>query len=81
MKGHIAEFSAAHSDDKRSTTPVLIFQRYGNQYFLHEILAANAPNVAVPPLKAGVEKAAGGHAAGEQSDSHRAQVILNRFSL
>ena len=54
MKGHIAEFSAVHAvhnDDKRSTTPVLVFQRYGNQYFLHEVLAANALNVAVPSSK------------------------------
>ena len=49
--GHIAEFSAVHNEDKRSTTPVLVFQRYGNQYFLHEILAANAMNVAVPRSK------------------------------
>jgi hypothetical protein len=51
VKGHIAEFSAVRNDDKRSTTPVLVFQRYGNQYFLHEILATNALNVAVPPSK------------------------------
>jgi hypothetical protein len=51
VKGRIAEFSAVHNDDKRSTTPVLVFQRYGNQYFLHEILAANALNVAVAPSK------------------------------
>jgi hypothetical protein len=51
VNGHIAEFSAVHNDDQRSKTPVLIFQRYGNQYFLHEILAANALNVAVPPSK------------------------------
>ena len=51
VKGHIAEFSAVHNDDKRSTTPMLVFQRYGNQYFLHEILATNALNVAVPPSK------------------------------
>ena len=51
VKGRIAELSAVHNDDKRSTTPVLVFQRYGNQYFLHEILAANAMNVAVPRSK------------------------------
>jgi hypothetical protein len=50
VKGHIAEFRAVH-DNKRSTTPVLVFQRYGNQYFLHEILATNALNVAVSPSK------------------------------
>jgi hypothetical protein len=51
VNGHIAEMSVVHNDDKRSTTPVLVFQRYGNQYFLHEILATNALNVAVPPSK------------------------------
>jgi hypothetical protein len=51
VKGHIAEFSAAHNDDKRPTTPVLVFQRYGYRYFLHEILATNALNVAVSPSK------------------------------
>ncbi len=49
--GHIAELSLVQNDDKRSTTPVLVFQRYGSQYFLHEILAANALNVAVPRSK------------------------------
>ena len=51
VNGHIAELSLVQNDDKRSTTPVLVFQRYGNQYFLHEILAANAMNVAVPRSK------------------------------
>lgn len=49
--GHVAELSIVRDDDKRSTTPVLVFNRYGNQYFLHEILAANALNVAVPRSK------------------------------
>jgi hypothetical protein len=51
VNGHVAEMSLVQNDDKRSTTPVLVFQRYGNQYFLHEILAANAMNVAVPSSK------------------------------
>jgi len=51
VNGHVAELSLVQNDDKRSTTPVLVFQRYGNQYFLHEILAANALNVTVPPSK------------------------------
>jgi hypothetical protein len=51
MNGHIAELSLVQNDDKRSKTPVLVFQRYGSQYFLHEILAANALNVTVPASK------------------------------
>ena len=51
VNGHVAELSLVQNDDKRSTTPVLVFQRYGNQYFLHEILAANAMNVTVPRSK------------------------------
>jgi hypothetical protein len=51
VNGHVAELSLVQNDDKRSTAPVLVFQRYGNQYFLHEILAANAMNVAVPRSK------------------------------
>ena len=51
VNGHVAEMSLVQNDDKRSKTPVLVFQRYGNQYFLHEILAANAMNVAVPRSK------------------------------
>ena len=47
----IVDVSAVYTDDKHSTTPVLVFQRYGNQYFLHEILATNALNVAVPRSK------------------------------
>src|ERR1700733_5679130 len=51
MNGHIAELSLVQNDDKRSKTPVLVFQRYGSQYFLHEILAANSLNVTVPASK------------------------------
>ena len=51
VNGHVAELSLVQNDDKRSNTPVLVFQRYGNQYFLHEILAANALNVTVPRSK------------------------------
>ena len=51
VNGHVAELSLVQNDDKRSKTPVLVFQRYGNQYFLHEILAANALNVTVPRSK------------------------------
>ena len=51
VNGHVAELSLVQNDEKRSKTPVLVFQRYGNQYFLHEILAGNAINVAVPPSK------------------------------
>jgi hypothetical protein len=51
VNGHIAELSLVQNDDKRSKTPVLVFQRYGSQYFLHEILAANALNVTVPASK------------------------------
>jgi hypothetical protein len=51
VNGHVAEMSLVQNDDKRSKTPVLVFQRYGNQYFLHEILAANAMNLAVPRSK------------------------------
>ena len=51
VNGHVAELSLVQNDDKRSATPVLVFQRYGNQYFLHEILAANAMNVTVPRSK------------------------------
>ena len=51
VNGHAAELSLVQNDEKRSKTPVLVFQRYGNQYFLHEILAGNAINVAVPPSK------------------------------
>ena len=51
VNGHAAELSLVQNDEKRSKTPVLVFQRYGNQYFLHEILAANALNVTVPRSK------------------------------
>ena len=51
VNGHVAELSLVQNDEKRSKTPVLVFQRYGNQYFLHEILAANALNVTVPRSK------------------------------
>jgi len=52
LKGHMAEVSAVLADDKQSTNPVLVFQKYGNQYFLSEVLGpSSALNVAVPRSK------------------------------
>jgi hypothetical protein len=52
VNGHIAELSAVRSGDKQSTNPVLVFQKYGNQYFLSEVLGpSSALNVVVPRSK------------------------------
>jgi electron transfer flavoprotein alpha/beta subunit len=40
--------SAVYGSDKQSANSVLVFHRYGNQYFLEEILGPNAMNVSVP---------------------------------
>jgi hypothetical protein len=47
----IGDMSAVHADNKGSTTPELVFQRYGNQYFLRKIHASNAVNMAIPRSK------------------------------
>ena len=52
VKAHIAELSAVRSADKQSTNSVLVFQKYGSQYFLSEVLGpSSALNVAVPRSK------------------------------
>lgn len=51
VNGHIAVLSTVDNDDKRSTTRMLVFQRDGNQYLLHEILTTDALNVTVPTSK------------------------------
>jgi hypothetical protein len=44
--------SCVHDSDKQSPNGVLVFKRYGNQYFLEEILGpSNAMNVSVPRSK------------------------------
>ena len=50
---HVAMLSRTSPDDKQSRTGKLVFTRYGDQYFLSEILCASADmNMAVPTSKA-----------------------------
>jgi hypothetical protein len=52
VKGHVAELSGVRSGDKQSTNPVLVFQKYGNQYFLSEVRGPSSTlNVAIPRSK------------------------------
>ncbi len=50
---HVAVLSMTSPDDRQSKTGKLVFTRYGDQYFLSEILCASADmNMAVPASKA-----------------------------
>jgi hypothetical protein len=50
---HVAMLSRTYPDDKQSKTAKLVFHKYGDQYFLSEILCASADmNMAVPTSKA-----------------------------
>jgi hypothetical protein len=50
-KNRMAVASAVYGSDKQSPSGVLVFHRYGNQYFLKEILSPNAMNVSIPRCK------------------------------
>ena len=50
-QNHLGAASAVHDSDKQSRNSVLVFNRYGDQYFLKEILSPNAMNVSVPRCK------------------------------
>ena len=50
-QNRMAAASAVYGNDKQSAKSVLVFNRYGDQYFLKEILSPNARNVSVPRCK------------------------------
>jgi hypothetical protein len=50
--GKITLLSVTHSDDRRSDAGRLVFTKYGDQYFLHEILCSRCGmNLAFPGSK------------------------------
>jgi hypothetical protein len=50
--GKIDLLSVTHSDDQRGTADSLVFTKYGDQYFLHEILCSRCGmDVALPGSK------------------------------
>ena len=49
---HIAILSMVHADGKDSKKNVLVFNKYGDQYFLHEILSSSSGiNLELPASK------------------------------
>ena len=50
--GSLQILSLAESDDHRSKTGTMVFRKYGDQYFLHEILSSSGHmNVSFPNSK------------------------------
>jgi hypothetical protein len=50
---HVAIFSSAYADGKQSKTSKLVFNKYGDQYFLSEVLCASVDmNLELPTSKA-----------------------------
>lgn len=50
---HVAIFSSAYADDKPSNTGKLVFHKYGDQYFLSEVLCSSVDmNLEIPTSKA-----------------------------
>ncbi len=50
---HAAAFTSTYSDGKQSKDSVLVFKRYGNQYFLNAVRGStwSSMNVAIPQSK------------------------------
>jgi hypothetical protein len=67
----IALFSTAYGDSRKSTTGELVFNKYGDQYFLSEILCSAADmNLEIPTSKA--EK----RARVQEASLHNASQVL-----
>jgi hypothetical protein len=50
---HVAIFSTAYADGKQSETGKLVFNKYGNQYFLSEVLCSSVDmSLEIPTSKA-----------------------------
>jgi hypothetical protein len=50
---HVAIFSSAYTDGKQSNTGKLVFHKYGDQYFLSEVLCSSVDlNLEIPTSKA-----------------------------
>ena len=74
---HVTLLSTATSDGKESKTGELVFNKYGDQYFLREILCSSADmNMAVPTSKQ--EKRARVQEASVNSNGQQVYLALNR---
>lgn len=75
-KVHI--YASVYGDGNQGKTSKLVFAKYGDQYFLHEILcSANDMNMAVPTSKA--EKRAQSQQASLQNEKNDVYVALNEI--
>jgi hypothetical protein len=73
----VAILSTTTSDGKESKTAELVFNKYGDQYFLHEILCSSADmNMAVPASKQ--EKRARTQEASLSNSGQQVYLALNR---
>jgi len=77
--GKPAIFGSVYSDGKHSQTSKLVFDRYGDRYFLREILCANAGmNLELPVSK--TEKSVQRQMASVQSEnSQQVYIALNEI--
>ena len=74
---HVTMLSTTTSDGKESKTGELVFNKYGDQYFLHDILCSQAAmNMAVPVSKQ--EKRARVQEASLNSNGQQVYLALNR---
>jgi len=74
---HVTMLSTTTSDGKESKTGELVFNKYGDQYFLHDILCSQAAmNMAVPVSKQ--EKRARAQEASLNSTGQQVYLALNR---
>ena len=74
---HVVMLSTTTSDGREAKTGELVFNKYGDQYFLHEILCTSANmNMAVPTSKQ--EKRARVQEASLNSNGQQVYLALNR---
>jgi|HubBroStandDraft_1064217.scaffolds.fasta_scaffold753052_1 hypothetical protein len=74
---HVTMLSTTTSDGKESKTGELVFNKYGDQYFLHDILCSQAAmNMAVPVSKQ--EKRARALEASLNNTGQQVYLALNR---
>lgn len=74
---HVVILTMTTSDGREAKTGELVFNKYGDQYFLHEILCSSADmNMAVPTSKQ--EKRARVQEASLNSNGQQVYLALNR---
>ena len=75
--GKVAILTTAYADGKQSNTGKLVFDKYGDQYFMREILCSNADMDLALPVSKAEKKVQQQQASVQNSNKDQVLVALN----